>query len=143
MIIHDNNTNDYLRFYCYPQFALNFKFDNIRMVSGSELTANNIVLNGEAVSAVEEVTEGEITATAEVTSAVKTEGLRKIMVAYDKSGKMIDCATGTQNLGIGTTAVEGTLELDSSEAAAVADGGYVGLYLWDGMLPFMNAVELK
>ena len=39
--------------------------------------------------------------------------------------------------------VNGKIDLDEAAAAAVADGGYVGLYLWDGMLPYIDAIEIQ
>jgi len=143
MNIHNNNTNDYMRFYVYPQYCIDVKFDNLRVYSGTELMENAVVNEDNIVTSSEEVTAGEITASGTVSTTEPKEGLRKIMVAYDKSGKMIDFKSGTQNLYIGPNEVSSTIELDDAEAAAIADGGYVGLYLWDGMLPYINAVELK
>lgn len=137
------NAQNRIRFFVYGDYKANVYFDNIRVYLGTELMTNAVVNEESVVTSVEEVTAGEITASGTVSTTEAKEGLRKIMVAYDKSGKMIDFKSGMQNLYLGPNEVSATIELDDAEAAAIADGGYVGLYLWDGMLPYINAVELK
>ncbi len=135
--------NDYVRFFVYGDFDAEAYFDNFRIFVGTEALNGEISLDDTLVQSVQNITAGELAASNTVLTSTPEENLRKIMVAYDKSGKMIDFSTSIQNLNIGANDVSGKLILDDAEAAAIADGGYVGLYLWDGMLPYINAVELK
>ena len=74
----------------------------------------------------------------------KTE-LNKLMVAYDKNYKLLGCTVvkkKSENFIFGHNEITAKMSLDAESAGALADGGYVGLYIWDGLNPVMVPVEL-
>ena len=121
-----------------------FKIDNLRIYDESALIDGDFKIGTTPVTAAAQITAGDLVATANVAAVVAKSGLEKFMVAFDKTGKMLDVVTASQALTANaTTAVTATMTLDAAKAAAIADEGYVGFYLWDGMYPEVKALELK
>ena len=103
-------------------------------------------VNGEEITEISEVTEGELSANISLLSNKERTGLNKLFVAYDKQGKLLDCTVAeeeTARINMGYGDIYAIMNLDAETATAIADGGYVGLYVWDGMIPVMTPLELQ
>lgn len=120
------------------------KLDNFIIYNESAFIDGNFKIGTTTITTAAQVTAGDLVATANIAAAVAKPSLEKFMVAFDKNGKMLDVINAQQTLVADTTTpVTATMTLDATKAAAIADSGYVGLYLWDGMYPEVKALELK
>ena len=121
-------------------------FDNVKLYTGTNLLSQGFDIDGTEIFEISEVAAGELAASIEVVTNKAQEGLNKLFVAYDKNGKLLACTVveeGTENIILGHNSLSARMNLDAESAAAIADGGYVGLYIWDGMLPVMTPLELQ
>ena len=142
---YQNKQNYDIRISCSADSAgKTLYIDNLIIYNESALIDGSFKIGTTPVTAAAQITAGDLVATANVAAVVAKSGLEKFMVAFDKTGKMLDVVTASQALTANaTTAVTATMTLDAAKAAAIADEGYVGFYLWDGMYPEVKALELK
>jgi len=121
-------------------------FDNVKVYNDANILLEEFTVDGETITEIGQVAEGELMANIAVLSNKTQEGLSKLFVAYDKSGKLLDCTVveeETASIIMGHNNLSAVMNLDADTASAIADGGYVGLYVWNGMLPVMTPLELQ
>ncbi len=124
----------------------NIYFDNVKLYTGTNLLSQGFSIGGTEVADISQITAGEFEANIGILTNKTQSGLNKLFVAYDKSGKLLDCTVveeETESILLGHNDISAVMQLDAEAAAAIADGGYVGLYIWDGMLPVMTPLELQ
>ncbi len=121
-------------------------FDNLKLYTGTNLLSQGFSIGGAEVAEISQITAGEFEANIGILTNKTQAGLNKLFVAYDKSGKLLDCTVveeESEDILLGHNDISAVMQLDAEAAAAIADGGYVGLYIWDGMLPVMTPLELQ
>ena len=72
--------------------------------------------------------------------------LTKVLIACDSKGKLLGCTVideETTDIAVGANNISAQMGLDEESAQAIADGGYVGVYLWDIMYPVISPLELR
>lgn len=121
-------------------------FDNMKLYSGENILSQEFTVGGTEIAEISEVAEGEFKASVSLLSNKGKTGLNKLFVAYDKHGKLLGCTIaqeGATAIHLGHNEIAAVMNLNAENAAAIADGGYVGLYVWDGMIPAMSPFELQ
>lgn len=122
------------------------EMDNICVYDESALLGGNFKMDSTEITTASAVTAGTLTAEAEIGSVIAKSGLRKLMVAFDNTGKMLSCSSTDQSQDLAATTtqkVTQSITLDAEQAAAVSSGGYVGFYIWDNMHAEVKALELN
>ena len=140
-----NNSGPYFYLYTYNGRKSDLYFDNIKLYTGTNILEHTFTLNGNEVEEISELTEGELEANISFLSNKEKTELNKLMVAYDKNYKLLGCTVvkkKSENFIFGHNEITAKMSLDAESAGALADGGYVGLYIWDGLNPVMVPVEL-
>jgi len=136
---------------------VDYMMDNIQLYQGSFGGDGFFTMDGEKITAIEDVTSGTLTATVTYTcgdfqttvtdgKTVITEGETVVpfAVVYDASGKMIDCAT-LEGAAIRGGRQELSLDIDTSGFYDKLNGGYIGYYVWkdfETAEPLVDAIEL-
>ena len=143
-----------LRTYCGQ---VDYMMDNIRLYQGSFGNGGYFAMDGEKITALDEVSNGTLTATVNYISGdVRTtvSGGQTVIshstevfpfaVVYDASGKMIDCITlDDATISAGEQSL--SLDIDTSGFYDEIDGGYIGYYVWkdfETAEPLVDAIEL-
>ncbi len=124
-----------------------FWLDNISVYEGGfSIDENAFTLDGQNVTSLSGVTAGELAVNTVVSDATKkidttSKNVRNILVAFDKTGKMVGCKVENVNVVGGITEMNAKLTLDAGDAAVIADDGYIAHYIWEGLQP-VSAVPM-
>lgn len=145
---------------CFRTYCgqVDYMLDNIGFYQGSFGSGGYFTMDGSKLTALGDVTDGTLKATAVYTSgAVKTqtsEGKTVLVesstvfpfaVVYDATGKMIDCTPAT-SVSITAGRHELSTDIDTAGFYDKLSGGYIGYYVWKDFTtaePLTDAVELK
>lgn len=115
-----------------------FKLDTTKLTT--KLQAVTDVTSGGMLKSECEIYSGDVTFDAGVLRTNKT--VKAILVAFDKDGKMVGCSTENKDVKGGLTTLAPTLAIDETDAAAIKDNGYIATYIWNGMQPICDTVDL-
>ena len=124
---------------------VNMYFDNVKLYNGMNILSYSFNMNGEKITDLSQIAEGELEANVTLMTNKEISGTTKVFVAYDSRGKLLGCTVieeQAEDVVMGTNEITALMELDSKTAETLADGGYVGLYVWDVMYPIMEPLEL-
>lgn len=105
--------------------------DNIMMWSGTVYDGGSFSMDGEGISELNQITEGELEGSASIIS--DGSGVAKatpIMVFFDADGKMIGCKFGEES-GMTVGKNEITLSADTAGYNGKLEGGAVEFYVWE------------
>jgi len=140
-----HNAGPYFYWLAYNGRKTDVYLDNMKLYSGTNILSQEFILNGGKVTEVSALAEGELEAKISFLSNIEKTGLHKFLVAYDKNDKLLGCTVAqkrSESFIFGHNEIAAKMNLDAESAAALADGGYVGLYVWDGLNPVMVPLEL-
>ena len=119
--------------------------DNITMWSGTVFGGGSFSMEGEAVSELNQITDGALEGKATVVSnGSGALEATPIMVFFDAHGRMVGCEFG-EHSGISVGRNDITLSTDTTEYNGKLEGGLVEFYVWEDIelaRPMFDAIVL-
>ncbi len=125
--------------------GIDCSLDNIVMWNGNVFEGGSFEMDGEVISGIEEVTDGELEAFATIISSDSAGSkATPIMVVFDSLGRMIGCEFGDEStVSVGSNSL--SVSVDTGEFHSNLDGGAVEFYIWEDIelaRPMVDAIVL-
>ncbi len=119
--------------------------DNIMMWSGTVFDGGSFEMDGDKISELGQITDGDLGATATVISdGSDASSATPIMVFFDANGRMVGCEFGEESeMTVGKNEI--TLSADTTEYNGKFNGGSVEFYVWEDIelaRPMLDATIL-
>ena len=125
-----------------------FWIDNITICSGGfSINKTEFKVDSTKINSVSNVTAGNLAADISISDAstmidATSKTVKAILVTFDQDGKMVGCGTEDKDIKGGVTSIAPEFAISAADAVAIANNGYIATYIWSGMQPIGEPIDL-